>query len=218
MGKPIEVSRTERSATELRELAAATRDGAVVRRLLAIALILEGESRGEAARLNGMERQTLRDWVHRYNGEGVAGLRSRISTGRPAALTGEQMEALRTMVLEGPDPERNRVIRWPCADLRDEIAARWSVTLNERSVGRLLHRLGMTRLQPRPHHPRKDAGAQEAFKKIRWPGSRRSAGVGCGQADRDLVSGRSPRRPEGQPGICLGTDRFATADGAGQPP
>ena len=170
MGKPVEITRLEFSAGELRALAADTRDGAVVRRLLAIAMILEGHSRAEAARLNGMDRQTLRDWVHRYNGAGVAGLRSRVSPGRPGALNGAQMDALRSMVLEGPDPERDMVIRWRCADLRDEIAARWSVELHERSVGRLLHRLGMTRLRPRPFHPKKNAAAQEAFKKTspRW--------------------------------------------------
>jgi transposase len=117
-----------------------------------------------------MDRQTLRDWVHRYNDAGVAGLHSRVSPGRPGALNGAQMEELRSMVLEGPDPERDAVIRWRCADLRDAIAARWSVDLHERSVGRLLHRLGMTRLQPRPFHPKKNDAAQEAFKKTspRW--------------------------------------------------
>jgi len=165
MGKPIEITRTEFSAPELREVAVGTRDGAVVRRLLALALVLEGHSRTEAAQLNGMDRQTLRDWVHRYNNDGVAGLHSRLSPGRPPALTDKQMKELRIMVLDGPDPERNQVIRWRCADLRDEIATRWSVMLTERSVGRLLHRLEMTRLQPRPYHPKKDAGAQEAFKK-----------------------------------------------------
>lgn len=169
MGKPIEITRTEFSATELRELAASTRDGAAVRRLLAIALILDGHSRGVSARLNGMDRQTLRDWVRRYNEEGVDGLRSRVSPGRPPALNEAQMKELRIMVLAGPDPERNEVIRWRCADLRDEIAARWSVPLHERSVGRLLHRLNMARLQPRPYHPKKDAAEQAAFKKTSLP-------------------------------------------------
>lgn len=165
MGRPIEITRRDFSATELRELASHERDGAVVRRLLAIAMILEGASREEAARFNGMDRQTLRDWVHRYNFEGVEGLRSHLSPGCPPALSEAQMEALRTVVLDGPDPERNQVYRWRCADLRDEIATRWSVELHERSVARLLQRLNMTRLQPRPYHPKKDAAAQEAFKK-----------------------------------------------------
>jgi transposase len=164
MSKPIEITRFDLSATELRELAARTQDGAVVRRLLAIALVLEGYPREAAAQLNGMDRQTLRDWVLRYNAEGVAGLSSRCSPGRPAALNEAQMEELRTMVLEGPDLERNKVVRWRCADLRVEIASRWSVSVAERTVGKLLRRLRMTRLQPRPCHPKKDAAAQEAFK------------------------------------------------------
>ena len=69
------------------------------------------------------------------------------------------------MVLEGPDLERNKVVRWRYADLQVEIAALWSVNLAERTVGKLLRRLRMTRLQPRPCHPKKDAAAQEDLKK-----------------------------------------------------
>lgn len=165
MVKPIGVSWAEFSVAELRAVAAGMRDGAVVRRLLAIAMVLEGYSREEAARCNGMQRQTLRDWVHRYNKDGVGGLCSLRSPGRPPALNEEQMAELRELVLAGPDLERHRVTRWRCADLREEIAARWSVRVHENTVGRLLRRLGMARLQPRPYHPRKDAAAQEAFKK-----------------------------------------------------
>jgi transposase len=165
MAKPLEISRKELCAAALRETAAATGDGAVVRRLLAIAMALEGHSREESARLNCMQRQTLRDWVNRYNQEGVAGLRSRHRSGRPPALTEDQMKELENLVLDGPDLERHGVVRWRCGDLRKEIAARWSVVLHENTVGRLLHKLKMTRLQPRPYHPQKDAAAQEAFKK-----------------------------------------------------
>ena len=98
MARPIEVSRKDHSPAALREIARTTKDGGVVRRLQAIAAVLEGHSRGEAAHLNGMQRQTLRDWVHRYNEHGVAGLISRQSPGRPSALSEEQMEELRQMV------------------------------------------------------------------------------------------------------------------------
>jgi transposase len=165
MGRPIEITCFDHSATELREFAARTQDGAMVRRLLAMALVLEEHPREAAAGLSGMDRQTLRDWLLRYNAEGIAGLRSRCSPGRPPVLNEVQMEELRTMVLEGPDLERNKVVRWRCADLRAEIASRWSVSVAERTVGKLLRRLGMTRLQPRPHHPKKDAAAQVTFKK-----------------------------------------------------
>jgi len=165
MGQPIEITRTELSVSALRTLAGKTGDGAVVRRLLAIALVLEGRCREKASSLNGMTRQTLRDWVHRYNAEGVAGLRSRTGPGRPPFLTDARMEELREMVLKGPDPERHVVVRWRCAELCEEVAERWSVKVCEQTMGKWRRRLEMTRLQPRPYHPKKAAEAEVTFKK-----------------------------------------------------
>jgi transposase len=169
MGQAIEITRTDLKAEQLRVLAGRSHDGAVVRRLLAVALLLDGRSREEAATLNGMTRQTLRDWVHRYNAEGVAGLCSRTGPGRPPRLTPAGMEEFREMVVRGPDPERHMVVRWRCADLREELASRFSVTVCEQTVGRWLRELGMTRLQPRPYHPKKDPEAEAAFKKTSPP-------------------------------------------------
>ena len=75
------------------------------------------------------------------------------------------MAELKEMVIEGPDPEKDGVVRWRCVDLRAKIARRFSVGVHESSVGKWLHQLGLTRLQPRPFHPKKDPAAQEAFKK-----------------------------------------------------
>ncbi len=108
---------------------------------------------------------TLRDWVHRYNAAGVEGLRSRTGPGRPRFLTDARMEELRAIVLTGPNPERHTVIRWRCVDLCAEIVERWSVRVSEQTLGKWLRRLEMTRLQPRPYHPKKDPAAELAFKK-----------------------------------------------------
>jgi transposase len=165
MGKAIEITRLERSAAELRGLAGKMQDGDVVRRLLGIALLLDGWSRGEAATASGMDRQTLCDWVHRYNAADVAGLATATRSGRPPALSDVQMAELKQLVIDGPDPEKDGVVRWRCVDLRAKIAEQFSVTLHKRSVAKLLRKLNLTRLQARPHHPKKDAQAQESFKK-----------------------------------------------------
>lgn len=165
MGQPIEITRTEHTASGLRAMAGKADDGAVVRRLLALALVLEGNAREEAASRTGMTRQTLRDWVHRYNTAGVDGLRSRTSQGRPPALSAPQKDELREIVLKGPDPARHAVVRWRCADLCEEVAQRWSVTVCEQTMGRWLREMEMTRLQPRPYHPQKEPEAELAFKK-----------------------------------------------------
>jgi transposase len=129
MGQPVEITRLEHSASELRAFAAKIKDAAIARRLLALALVLEGHSRELAATMNGMTRQTL-----------------------------------------GPDPERHRVVRWRRIDLCEEVARRWSVRVCEQTVGRWLRQLRMTRLQPRPVHPKKDPAAEIAFKKtsLNW--------------------------------------------------
>ena len=165
MSAAVRISRTEHSAAELRIIAGRSRDGAQVRRLLVLAMVLEGCSRAEAAERNGMDRQTLRDWVHRYNEAGVDGLASRTGPGPTPRLNPAQMQQLRELVLAGPDPQVHKVMRWRCVDLRDEVARRFAVTVDEDTIGRWLRKLKLTRLQPRPYHPKKDAAAQEAFKK-----------------------------------------------------
>lgn len=166
MGAAVNVTRTEHTPAGLRMLAARRDQADQARRMLAMAMVMEGLSRADAARLAGMDRQTLCDWVHRYNAAGIEGLKSRPSPGRAPFLTAEQKAELKTLVIEGPDPEKDKVVRWRCVDLREEVARRFSVEVHESTVGKWLHQLGFTRLQPRPFHPKKDAEAQAAYKKI----------------------------------------------------
>jgi transposase len=161
----IAITRFQYNAAELRDLAVKSRDTAQSRRLLAIAMVLDGSSREEAARQAGMDRQTLRDWVHRYNDLGADGLVSRRAPGRARKLTASQMQEFRALAVAGPDPAVHHVARWRCVDLRDEVARRFGVTVQERAIGKWLRKLGLTRLQPRPYHPKKDPAAEEAFKK-----------------------------------------------------
>jgi transposase len=161
----VEIVRSEHTALDLRREAARARDSAQARRLLALALVLDGASRTQAALSCGMDRQTLRDWVHRYNSEGIAGLVSRKQPGPKQRLTAEQLVELSTIVEKGPDSDKDGIVRWRRIDLRDLIEDRFAVSLHERSVGKILNRLGFRHMSVRPRHPNADADAQEAFKK-----------------------------------------------------
>jgi transposase len=165
MGVGVTITRGDHTAMELRSRAGHCADAAQVRRLLALALVLEGRSRREAAAQNGMDRQTLRDWVHRYNTAGIDGLKSRHSPGRAPALSEEQMAELRALVVKGPDRLEHKVVRWRCVDLQAEVARRFAVEVHESTIGKWLHQLRLTRLQPRPSDPKKVIEAEEAFKK-----------------------------------------------------
>src|SRR4051812_18934028 len=102
-------------------------------------------------------------------------------------------------VLADPDPEQEQVVRWRCKDLRAAVHRRFGVSVDERTIGKWLHRFEMRRLQPRPFHPKKGAAAQEAFKKLCLHCKEQRAGGGADgrNADRGLVPGRSPRGQQG---------------------
>jgi transposase len=161
----VEITRKDLTPAQLRAAAGRTKDARAARRMLAIALVLEGADRTTAARCCGMERQTLRDWVHRYNAEGLAGLANRPSPGRPPRLTPEQKAELAAAVEAGPDPKLDGVVRWRRIDLKRWIAARFEVAMHERTVGKQLQAQGYRRLSVRPRHPKADPDGQEAFKK-----------------------------------------------------
>ncbi len=165
MGAPLEITRIDHTSAELRGLSLRCSEGAQVRRILALAMVLEGRSRSEAAELNGMDRQTLRDWVHRYNEAGLRGLKSRRHPGRAPLLTPLQKAELLGLVTAGPDPEVHGVVRWRCVDLQAEVERRFSVKVHVNTIGVWLHDLGLTRLQPRPYPPKKPPEAEAAFKK-----------------------------------------------------
>lgn len=165
MTAALAITRMDLTAGDLRAAAGREKAGSAARRMLALALVLEGVDRATAARSCGMDRQTLRDWVLRYNAHGLSGLYDRKAPGSASKLSPEQLAALAALVEDGPDPAVHQVVRWRRCDLRDELKRRFGVDLHERTVGKHLTKLGYRRLSVRPQHPRADVEAQEAFKK-----------------------------------------------------
>jgi transposase len=157
--------RNDIPAEELRRRARRETNGRVVSRLIGLANALDGMDRGQAARLAGMDRQTLRDWVIRFNAEGVEGLRDRPKSGRRSWLDEGRLASLRALVLRGPDPERDGVSTWRAKDLCRIVEQRFGVTYSENGMLRLLHDLGLSWQKARPVHPEADLKAQARCKK-----------------------------------------------------
>ena len=165
MGRAVKITRVDMSVKDLRVAAKRNKDGRVVRRILAIALVLEGVDRTTAARSGGMDRQTLRDWVHRYNAEGLDGLFDRLGKGAKPRLSPKQQAQFVAWVEAVPDPVKDGVVRWRCVDLQARIEEEFDVKLHERTIGKYLTKHGFRRLSVRPEHPKTDTAAQKAFKK-----------------------------------------------------
>jgi transposase len=156
---------TGRTPAELRALARRERNGRAGARLLALANALDGMGRDAAARAAGMDRQTLRDWVRRYDAAGVEGLRDRPRPGRPCALDEGRQAALKALLLRGPKLERDGCVAWRARDLRELVERRFGIRYSESGVRRVLRGLDPSWQETRPIHPEADPRAQERFKK-----------------------------------------------------
>jgi len=157
--------RDDYTASVLRRLAKVCTEPRQIRRLLSLAAVYDGMSRTEAAKIGGMDRQTLRDWVHRFNEAGPDGLVDRKGPKRCRRLSEAQMQELAELVETGPDMAVDGVVRWRRIDLQRVIEERFGVTYNERTISKLLAALGFSHMSARPQHPRQDARVIEAFKK-----------------------------------------------------
>ena len=149
MGTAIAVLR-DYSSRELRRLATRVKDARQARRLLAIAAVLDGSSREEAAKIGGMDRQTLRDWVIRFNEEGPDGLVNKSSPGAPGKLSEGHKAFLVRLVEGGPIPAVDGVVRWRACDLIMRLYEEFGVSVSDDTVYRTLKDLGFSHVSARP--------------------------------------------------------------------
>lgn len=173
MAAPIPF-RSDFDAEMLRREARRSRDAAQARRLLALATIYDGGSRADAARVGGVTRQIVRDWVVRFNGEGPAGLIDRKAPGATPKLAADQKRALAEIVEKGPVPAVHGVVRWRLIDLVQWVWEEFRVSVSTQTLSRELRALGYRKLSARPRHHAQDPETLEQFKKTSPPRWRRS--------------------------------------------
>jgi transposase len=174
MGQAIAV-RTGYTAGDVRRFAKRAKDAAQARRLLAIAAVLDGASREEAAKIGGMDRQTLRDWVIRLNDQGPDGLINIPSPGVPPKLEAAHKAFIARIVEEGPIPAVHGVVRWRACDLIMRLHEEFGLSVSDDTIYRALKELGFSHVSARPKAYKQDGEAMEAFKKTSQSAWRKSA-------------------------------------------
>lgn len=174
MGRAIAV-RTDFTVGEVRRSARRAKDAAQARRLLAIAAVLDGASREDAARIGGMDRQTLRDWVIRFNEQGPDGLINIPSPGVPPKLGKVHRVFLARLVEQGPIPAVDGVVRWRACDLVMRLHEEFGLSVSDDTIYRALKDLGFSHVSARPKAYQQDPDAAVAFKKTLPPAWRKSA-------------------------------------------
>ena len=215
MAAPVPL-RDDFDAAALRMLARKTRDASQARRLLALAEVYDGGSRGKAARIGGVGRQTVRDWVLRFNTDGATGLVDGKAPGQTPKLNDAERQTLRQIVEDGPIPAVHGVVRWRLVDLAQWVWEEFRVSISKQTLSRELRAMGFRKLSARPRHHAKDEEAATAFKKTSRGRGRDRGARGRRKAHRDLVPGRSKGGPEEQDHPPVGAARHKTV-GATRP-
>ncbi len=173
MGSAIGL-RDDYDGSGLRRLARAAKDSGQSRRCLALAEIYDGGTRSDAARMNGVGLQVIRDWVLRFNAAGPNGLIDRKASGPSSKLNDKQRRSLARIVESGPIPAVHGVVRWRLKDLVEWIWEEFRIALDETTVGRELKALGFAKISARPRHYAQNELAIEDFKKTSPPCWKRS--------------------------------------------
>ena len=172
MGAALKVTGTL-SVVDLKRAAAAESHPKVRERILIVRHVFAGNSVPQTSMAFSLGERQIRVWIHRYNREGLAGLRDLPKPGQPAHLKPERIAAFKARIEAGATPgDGVCVLRGKDIQrlLRKEFEAVYSLD----GVYALLHRLGFSALVPRPRHPKTDPEAQAAFKKTFEPAWKRS--------------------------------------------
>ena len=160
---------SELSAAELRQAAFKAETPRESKRMLALALVMEGSTRVDAGRQTDQSNQSVKDAIKRYNAEGLAGLADRPRAGRPRKLDSAQRAELHAIALKGPDVEVEHLSAYTREDLATIVQKKWQVAYDVTSIGRMLREMQMSRQKMRPSHPKRDPEAVEAFFKNARP-------------------------------------------------
>jgi len=166
--------RSDYTSADLRRLSRRCDDADQVRRLMALAVILDGGSRSEAAKVAGVTLQIVRDWVLRFNEAGPEGLATRKAPGKPSILNDEQRARLAEIVEAGPIPAAHGVVRWRLVDLGQWIWDEFGLSVTRFTLGRELRAMGYRKLSARPRHNAQRVDDIADFKKVSPPAWQKS--------------------------------------------
>jgi transposase len=145
-------------------------------RRMAVARVEEGERPRAVARSFGYNRSSVYPWLHAAREQGTEALAARKQPGRPHQLAKEQ-EARVGELLEGKMPEdyglQGRL--WTRALVGEVVRQRFDVHLSPPSIGRLLHRQGLSFQRPVRRAYERDPQAVKNWKEEILPTLRQRA-------------------------------------------
>lgn len=120
--------------------------------------------------ISGAARRTIQQWVHKYNKQGIVGLKDKLRPGTPTKLPRKKELEFQRRIEAGPTKADGvSVLNGPV--IRRILEREFGVLYSRQGLYDLLHRLGYSCLCPRPQHENANPQLQAEFKKTsprRW--------------------------------------------------
>src|SRR3954453_15945907 len=125
-----------------------------------------GMEHEEAARLAGLSRSAAYEWHNRYEEDGLEGLRDRPRPGRQPRVDAATSARLKERIVAGAELARDGVVAFRGVDAQRILKEEFAIECSLSSTYRLLHRMQLSWLAPRPRHPEADATVQAEFSQL----------------------------------------------------
>ena len=149
---------------ELQTLYRTEKDARLARRIHGVYLAAKGLSCAQIITITGAARRTIQQWIHKYNNHRIDGLKDKPRPGQPTKLPRSQEPRFCKRIEAGPTKKDGvSVLNGPA--LRRILEIEFGVLYSTQGLYDLLHRLGYSRLCPRPQHEKADPQLQQQFKK-----------------------------------------------------
>ena len=149
---------------ELRTLFRSEKNAKLSQRIQGVYLASQGITCSEIMAITGAARRTIQQWVHRYNQQGIAGLKDKPRPGTPTKLPrNKELKFIKRLEAGPQKADGVSVLNGPV--IRRLLEREFGVLYSVPGLYDLLHRLGYSCLCPRPQHENSDPLLQAEFKK-----------------------------------------------------
>jgi len=162
--------KSHHTTKELKTLYRTEKIARLAQRIHGVYLASKGLTCPQIMAITGAARRTIQQWVHKYNKQGIVGLKAKPRPGTPTKLPRKKELKFQRRIEAGPTKADGvSVLNGPV--IRRILEREFGVLYSRQGLYDLLHRLGYSCLCPRPQHEKADLQLQAEFKKTsprRW--------------------------------------------------
>jgi transposase len=163
MGRSVKLLQNYTTA-QVKQIIKSNSDYYIDKKLCAILQVNLGKSSRFLAPYYCVSPKQIRNWVARFDAEGIEGLRIKKGRGRRSFISPEQMEQVKSDLSRPPEFFGYNSGVWTGPLLQKHLEKSYQIFYKISTIYDLLYRLGFSFLRPRSKYPERDEAKREVAK------------------------------------------------------